>query len=99
MDIRASRLQPGNDAYDDIVDSLEEFVDLVNYKVGWTFYGWGKRGLINDVSLLGNNIKESGDNKVLSQEISTQVLHLHPPRKDYLKLYTIQETSPELYKV
>ena len=52
VDIRASRLKSGNNAYDDIVDSLEEIFDLVNSKGGWTVYGWGKRGFINDVSLL-----------------------------------------------
>ena len=67
MDIRASRFQSGNDAYGNIVDSLEEIVDLVNSKGAWTVYEWGKIGLINDVSILGNDIKEPGDNKVLFQ--------------------------------
>ena len=57
VDIRASRLQSGNDAYNKIVDAFNEIVDLVNSKGGWTIYGWFKRGLINDVSLLGNDIK------------------------------------------
>ena len=38
----------------------------------------------NDVSILGNDIKEPGDNKVLSQEISTHVVHLHPSKKYYI---------------
>ena len=57
MDIRVSSLQPGNDAYDNTVDAFDDVVDLVNSKGGWTFYGWVKRGLISDVSLLGNDIK------------------------------------------
>ena len=57
---------------------------LVNSEGGWTVYGWGKIGLINDVSLLGNYTKELGDNKVISQDISTHVVHLQPPKKDYL---------------
>ena len=69
MDIHASRLQSGNDYYDGYVDYLEEIVDLVNSDGGWTVYGWRKRCLANDVSLLGNDIKEPGENKVLSQEI------------------------------
>ena len=44
MDIRASRLQSGNDDYDDIVDSFDEIVDLVNSEGVLTVYGWGKRG-------------------------------------------------------
>ena len=66
VDIRLSRLQSGNDAYNDIVYAFDEIVDLVNFGGGWTVYGWGKRGLINDVSLLGTDIKEPGDSKVLS---------------------------------
>ena len=93
MDIRASRLQSGNDAYGYIVDSLEEIVDLVNSKDGWTVYGWIKIVLINDVSLLVNDIKDPGENKVLSQEISTHVVHLFPSKKYYLNLSTIWARS------
>ena len=53
----------------------------------------GQKVLINDASLLGNDIKEPGDNKVLSQEISTHVVHLHPSKKYYLSLSIIQEKS------
>ena len=49
--------------------------------------------MINDVSLLGNDIKEPGDDKVLSQDISTRVVHLHPSKKYYLTLSTIQGRS------
>ena len=98
VNIRASMLQSGNDTYDDIVDSLEEIVDLVNSEDGWTVYGWGKRGQINVVSLLGNDIKEPGDNKVPSQDISTHVLHLHPYKEYYLELSTIQRNSPDNLK-
>ena len=49
-----------------------------------------KQASINDVSLLGKDIKEPGDKKVLSQEISTRVVHLQPQsKKDYLNLSTI----------
>ena len=47
-------------------DAFGKFVDLVNSEGGWTIYGWVKRGLINDVSLLGNDIKDPADNNVLS---------------------------------
>ena len=43
VDICASRLKSGNYAYNDIVDSLEHFFDLVNSEGGWTVYGWGNR--------------------------------------------------------
>ena len=91
--IRASRLQPSNDNYDDVVDAFEKNVDLDNSQGGWTIYGWGKIGLINDVSLLGNDIKEPGDNKVLSKQILTHVVHLQPPKKYYLNLSTIHGMS------
>ena len=93
VDICASRLQSGNDAYGDVVDAFDEIVDLVKSKGGWTVYGWGKRGLINYVSILGNDTKESGDNRVLSQYISTHVVHLHPSNKYYLELSTIHRRS------
>ena len=51
VDIRVSRLQSGNDAYDYIVDAFDEIVDLVISEGGWTVYGWGERDLINNVSL------------------------------------------------
>ena len=69
MDICASRLQSVNDAYGDIVDAFDEIVDLFHSKGGWTVYGWVKRVLINDVSLLGNDSNEPGDNKVIYQNI------------------------------
>ena len=93
MDIRASRLKSGNDDYDDIVDYLEEIVGLVNYEGGWTVYGWGKICLVNYVSLMGNDIKEPGDNTVLSQKISTHVVYLHIPKKDHLELSTTHGRS------
>ena len=43
LDIRASRLLSGNDAYNDIINYLEEIVDLVNSEGGWTVYVWGKK--------------------------------------------------------
>ena len=93
MDIRASIFQPGNDDYDDIVDAFEDFFYLDHSEGGWNVYGWVKRGFINDVSLLGNDIKETGDNKVLSQNISTHVVHIHPSKRYYRNLSTIQGRS------
>ena len=58
----------------------------------------GEKSLINDVSILGNNIKEPGDNKVLSQDISTHVVHLHPLKKYHLDLSTIQGRSLDKLK-
>ena len=98
VDIRASRLQSGNYAYDDIVNTFDKIDDLVNSEGGWTVYGLDKRGLINDVSLLGNDIKEPGNNKVLSQEISTRVVHINPSKKDYLDLSTIYGRSRDNLK-
>ena len=68
-------------------------VDLFNSEGGWTIYGWGKRGLINYVSLLGNDIKETGHNNVIYLELSTHVVNLHPQKKDYLELSTINGRS------
>ena len=77
LDIRASRLKSSNDTYENIFDASDIFFDLVNSKAGGTVYGWGQRGFLNDVSLLVNDIKEPGDNKVLSWDISNHVLHIY----------------------
>ena len=45
--------------------------------------------MISDVIILGNDIKEPGDNKVLYQDISNHVVNLHLSKKDYLDLSTI----------
>ena len=87
--ICASRLQSCDDTHGDIVAAFDEIIDLVNSDGGWSFYGWVKRGLINDVSILGNGIKEPRDNEILSQEISTNVVHIKPSKKYYLDLSTI----------
>ena len=93
VDIRALTLQSGNDAYNNIADTFDKIVDSVNSEGGWNFYGWVKRGLINDVSLLGNYTKEPGDNEVLSREISTHVVHLRPFKEDYHLLSKIHGRS------
>ena len=88
-----------NYAYDDIVVAFDENNYLVNSEGGWTVYGWGKIGLVNDISLLDNDIKEPGDNKVLYQEISTHVVHLYQSEKDYLCLSTIHGGSLDNIKL
>ena len=98
VDIRVSRLQSGNDAYAVIVDSFDEIFDLVNSEGGWNVYGWGKIGLINDVSLLGFDIKDPSDNIFLYQKISTHVVHIHPSNKYYLGLSTIHGRSRDNLK-
>ena len=42
--------------------------------------------MVIDVIVLGNYIKEPGDNKVLSQDMSTRVVHIQPSNKYYLDL-------------
>ena len=76
-----------------MIDNFEEVVDFANSQGGWTGYVWGKIGLINGFSLLGNDIREPGDNRVIYQDISTCVVHHHPPKNDYLNLSTIQGRS------
>ena len=55
----------------------------------------GQKRLVNNVSLLGNYTKDTGDNKVLSQEISAHFIHLYLLKKDYLGLSVIQGRSLE----
>mmetsp|Transcript_22253 Transcript_22253/g.27288 ORF Transcript_22253/g.27288 Transcript_22253/m.27288 type:complete len:441 (+) Transcript_22253:151-1473(+) len=84
IDVRASNLHSGNDAYDDILDCLENIIDLINNDGGWVVYGWVKQGVINDVVMLGNEAnKDQTDNKVLSEHVSNHIVHLHPAHIDY----------------
>ena len=82
-------MKSGNDVYRKIADAFDKKIDLFNSEVGWTVYGWGKRGLIGDFSILVDDIKDPGDNKFPSQDITTHVLHLHPSNKYYLGLSKI----------
>lgn len=85
IDVRASRLQTGSEIYDEILDSIEDIVDLINDDGGWVIYGWGKQGVINDIVMLGNDAaKDKGENKVLAQTMQTHIVHLHPVKKEYL---------------
>ena len=93
IDIRSSQLQHGNDAYDDIIDSIEEIFELINEDGGWTITGWSKRGMINDAALLNSNNsgtsvtngKDQGDsNKVLSEEVTSHIVQVFPTRREYL---------------
>ena len=86
-------MQSVNDDYNNIVDDFDEIDDLLNPGGGWTVYGRVKIGLIHYFSLLGNDIKEPGDNKVLSRYITTRVLYLQPSNKDYLDLSIINGSS------
>ena len=84
IDVRASRLQGGNEMYENIIDAIEDIVDTINNDGGWTLYGWGKRGLINDSSLLEFDSKEPEEKKILSQEVSTHIVHIHPTNRKYM---------------
>jgi hypothetical protein len=100
IDIRASRLQSGNDVYDDIIDCLEEIIELINADGGWVVYGWGKQGVVNDIVMLGNesNKDQGVDTKVLSEHISTHVVHMHPANIDYLDPVTVRGKQLEEFK-
>ena len=86
MDICESRLQSGNNAYNHIVDAFDEIVDLVYSEGVWNVYGWGKIGLINYGSLLGNNIKEPGDNKVFFRR-SQLMLYIFTHRRKIISAF------------
>ena len=53
--IRLSKIQNGNDAYDDIIESLETIFELVNDDGGLTITAQSRCGLINDAALISSN--------------------------------------------
>ena len=85
IDIRASQLQSGSEIYDDILDALENVIDLENENGGWSIYGWGKKGFINDLSLIGSE-NNTQDTKVVAQEVTTHFVHIHPSNRDFLDI-------------
>ena len=54
--------------------------------------------MVIDVSLLGNDIKEPGDNTVLSQNMSSHVVYLYLKKKDYNGLSETRGRSLENLK-
>ena len=90
IDIRSSQLQNGNDAYDEIIDSIEEILETTNDDGSWSITGWSKHRLINDAALLnasnsgisGNISRDQSDsNKVLSKEVTTHIIQIQPTKR------------------
>ena len=50
-----SQFQNGNDAYYDVIESLEVIFELVNDDGRWTISWWSKRGVINDIALISSS--------------------------------------------
>ena len=99
IDIRSSQLQNGNDAYDDIIESVENIFELINEDGGWTITGWSKRGLINDAALISSNSSGSSGNaskenqnssKVLSEEVTTHIVQIEPTKREYLDMRSLR---------
>ena len=84
INVRASQLQSGNDFHEDFNEAITNIVNLVNNDGGWTIYGWGKRGMINDASLVGNDSFDDSNTKVIADETTIHVVHIHPTDKKYL---------------
>ena len=87
IDIRASQLQSGSEIYDDILDAMENIIKLVNENGGWSIYGWGKKGIINDTSLVGVE-SNNDDAKVTADEVSTHFVQLHPQNREFQDIET-----------
>ena len=83
IDVRASQLHHGSDHYESISDTIGDIVQLINLDGGWTVHGWGKKGFINDSSLVGNDSNET-DTRVVAQEVTTHIVHIHPTNRQYL---------------
>ena len=86
--VRASMLSSGSRYYDAITDCMDEIVDYVNENGGWTIIGWGKKGLINDATLLGVTTETKGKEearKVVADEVTTHVVQFYPTNRALLE--------------
>jgi len=70
------------DAFYKIVYSLQNVVEFINRKGGWTCIGWYKRGQISDKALL--HIEPKGARKVASANISYHIVDLFPIHNEFL---------------
>lgn len=53
----------------------------------------GKKGFINDSSLVGNDSSNDGDARVVAQEVTTHVVYIHPTNREYLDSSTPRGTN------
>lgn len=84
IDVRATQLQSGYTAYTLLLTAIRAVIVLVNNNGGWSFHGWGKRGLINDMTLLGQELQDGDDGKTAANEITTHIIHAHPTNSDFM---------------
>ena len=87
IDVRARMLSSGSRQYELITDAMDNIVDFVNDNGGWSVYGWGKKGLINDATLIGvaSDTKSKEENaKVAAEEVTTHIVHFHPTDRSLL---------------
>jgi hypothetical protein len=72
-DIEWSRFDQ-NDAFETLLDSMIETIDVINDIGGWTVIGWSKRGEINDIAFKQSDTSEM----VTSSEINHHITSLVP---------------------
>ena len=97
IDVKAAQLHHGDKNYENITDAIQDIVEMVNQDGGWTIYGWGKKGFINDSSLVGNN-SDDANTRVVAQEVTTRVIHIHQTNRQYLDVSTACGTNLENLK-
>ena len=63
-----------NEAFETLLDSIIETIDVINDNGGWSVFGWSKRGEINDIAFKQADTTE----KVTSSEINHHITSIVP---------------------
>lgn len=82
-DTRESSLQ-FTDAFFTLESTVDQVIDFINENGGFTVFGWYKRGIINDTSLVGMNTGNNNEEiQVDSGNINFHIVQLVPTNRDF----------------
>ena len=78
-----SRFSKLTDEYWNLLDYISNAIDFINENGGFTIIGWYKRGVINDQSIITENIVQGGNNGISNNtstdnQIDNGEMNYHP---------------------
>ena len=79
------------DAYMAMLESMQDYIQLINDNDGFNVVGWYKRGIINDKSLISQDTNTVGysnttdtESQIDSGDISSHIVQIIPSNRDFL---------------